>query len=87
MEEYTTLLTKIYRGHGFMTASKYNNSGDIIYITDKESKVITAVDTNNYSLIGTFEGHYGVIWNIDISNDCSISIYVELLLFPRSSYC
>ena len=74
MEEYTTLLTKIYRGHGFMTASKYNNSGDIIYITDKESKVITAVDTNNYSLIGTFEGHYGVIWNIDISNDDSILV-------------
>ena len=74
MEQYTPLVTKIYRGHGFMTVSKYNNTGDTLYIADKESKVITAINTNDYSLLGTFEGHSGVIWNIDISEDDNILV-------------
>jgi len=57
-----------------MTIAKYNNKGDIIYVCDKESKKITAIETINYSLIKTYEGHNGVIWSIDISSDDSILI-------------
>ena len=74
MEEYKNIETKIYRGNGFMTISKYNNSGELIYIADKDSKAITCIETFNYSIVGTFEGHTGVIWNLDISKDDLILI-------------
>lgn len=74
MEEFTNTLTKIYRGQGFMTVVKYNNSGDTIYMADKDSKKITAIETNNYSIIYTFEGHNGIIWSLDLSNDDNILI-------------
>ena len=69
MEEYTNIITKQFRGNGFMTIAKYNNKGDIIYIADKESKVITAVETLSYGIIGTFNSHNGVIWSLDISSN------------------
>ncbi len=74
MNEYTTVETKQFRGCGFMTVSKYNNAGDMIYIGDKDSKIITAIDTINYDIIGTFSGHNGIIWNLDISKNDDIMI-------------
>lgn len=74
MEEYINIKTKQFRGSGFMTISKYNNNGDIIYISDKDSKLIYAVDAYEYNIIGTFSGHNGIIWNLDISKDDSILI-------------
>lgn len=69
MNEYTIVETKQFRGCGFMTVSKYNTSGDIIYIGDKDSKIITAIDTHDYNIIGTFSGHNGIVWSLDISKD------------------
>lgn len=57
-----------------MTVCKYNNTGDIIYIGDKDSKLITAIDTQDYNVIGTFSGHNGVIWSLDISKNDIILI-------------
>jgi translation initiation factor 3 subunit I len=74
MSEYTIIETKQFRGCGFMTVCKYNNTGDIIYIGDKDSKLITAIDTQDYNIIGTFEGHNGIIWSLDISKDDKILI-------------
>lgn len=74
MNEYTIIETKQFRGCGFMTVCKYNNAGDIIYIGDKDSKIITAIDTQDYNIVGTFEGHNGIVWNLDISKDDSILI-------------
>jgi translation initiation factor 3 subunit I len=74
MDEYTIIETKQFRGCGFMTVSKYNNIGDIIYIGDKDSKIITAIDTQDYNIIGTFEGHNGIIWSLDISKNDDILI-------------
>lgn len=74
MSEYTTIKTKQFRGCGFMTVCKYNNTGDIIYIGDKDSKLITAIDTQDYNIIGTFSGHNGVVWSLDISKDDNILI-------------
>ncbi len=74
MSEYTIIETKQFRGCGFMTVCKYNNNGDIIYIGDKDSKTITAIDTQDYSVIGTFSGHNGIIWNLDISRDDNLLI-------------
>ena len=69
MSEYSIIKTKQFRGCGFMTVCKYNNTGDIIYIGDKDSKLITAIDTQDYNVIGTFEGHNGIVWNLDISKN------------------
>ena len=74
MSEYTIIKTKQFRGCGFMTVCKYNNTGDIIYIGDKDSKLITAIDTQDYNVIGTFSGHNGVVWSLDISRDDKILI-------------
>jgi translation initiation factor 3 subunit I len=74
MSEYINIDTKQFRGSGFMTISKYNNKGDIIYIGDKDSKNITAIDTIDYNVIGTFEGHNGIIWSLDISKNDDILV-------------
>ena len=74
MAQSINIKTKQFRGCGFMTISRYNNSGDIIYISDKESKIISAIETKNYTIIGTFIGHNGVIWNLDISKDDKILV-------------
>ena len=74
MEEYNIIETKQFRGEGFMTISKYNNSGEIIYVADKDSKSIVAIETYNYNVIGSFDGHNGVIWSLDISSDDTIMI-------------
>lgn len=74
MEEYINIDTKQFRGAGFMTVAKYNNSGEIIYIADKDSKIITAVETREYKVFGSFDGHNGVIWNLDVSSDDKILI-------------
>jgi translation initiation factor 3 subunit I len=74
MSEYTLVETKQFRGCGFMTVCKYNNTGDIIYIGDKDSKIISAIDTQDYNIIGTFTGHNGIIWSLDISKDDEILI-------------
>ena len=74
MNEYNIIETKQFRGCGFMTVCKYNNTGDIIYIGDKDSKIITAIDTQDYNVIGTFSGHNGIIWHLDISKDDDILI-------------
>lgn len=57
-----------------MTISKYDNLGEKIYIADKDSKIITSIETNNYTRVGTFLGHSGVIWSLDLSSDDSILI-------------
>ena len=69
MDEYINIETKQFRGAGFMTVSKYNNSGKLIYIADKDSKCIIAIETFNYEIVGSFDGHNGVIWSLDISSD------------------
>lgn len=74
MEQFSTIETKVFRGLGFMTTSKYNNSGSMLYIADKDSKVITCVSTDNYEIVGVFQGHSGVVWNLDISQDDNIMI-------------
>lgn len=73
----TDIKAKEYRGCGFMTICKYNNSGNTIYICDKESKVITAVDTNTYSVYGIFESHNGVIWSLDITSDDKFMVSIS----------
>jgi translation initiation factor 3 subunit I len=74
MSNIVEIKTKVFRGCGFMTIAKYNNKGNIIYVGDKESKKITAIETENYSVVRTFEGHNGVIWSLDTSSDDSILI-------------
>ena len=74
MQQYTNIDTRVFRGCGFMTIAKYNNSGEQIYIADKDSKIITAIETVNYSIVGTYIGHNGIIWNLDLSYDDSILI-------------
>ena len=74
MEEFSTIDTKQFRGSGFMTVSKYDNSGKHIYVGDKDSKSIISIETDNYNVIGSFDGHNGVVWNLDISSDDSVLI-------------
>jgi WD40 repeat protein len=70
----TDIFTKQYRGYGFMTIAKYNNKGDNIYFCDKDSHVITIIDTKNYQINNIYKSHTGVIWDIDLTLDDKILV-------------
>jgi translation initiation factor 3 subunit I len=67
----------VFRGSGFMTISKYNKNGDLLFIADKDTKDITVINTITKSILGIFRGHNGVIWNLDITDDSKILISVS----------
>jgi translation initiation factor 3 subunit I len=69
-----TFNTCTYRGSGFISVIKYNYDGDLLFIGDKDSNLITVIDTNNKKIIGNYEGHTGVIWCLDAcKNDLLVS--------------
>jgi len=70
----TTKKVNVYRGNGFMTISKYNKSGNILFIADKDSKTITVIDTNSKIILGNYTGHNGVIWYLDVCDDSKTMI-------------
>ena len=72
--DITAKKINVYRGNGFMTVSKYNKSGNLLFIADKDSKTITIIDTNSKTILGNYTGHNGVIWYLDISDDSKIMI-------------
>ena len=65
---------KQYRGQGFMTVSRYNNTGEYLFVADKDSKAITLINALDYTIIGSYHGHNGVIWCLDTNEDTSILI-------------
>jgi translation initiation factor 3 subunit I len=72
--DITTKKVYVYRGNGFMTNSKYNKSGNLLFIADKDSKTITVIDTNTKIILGNYTGHNGVIWYLDVSDDSKTMI-------------
>lgn len=60
------------RAVGFVTKVMYNHTGDMAYIGDKDSKKILVVETSNNKIVGSFEGHNGVVWDIDLTDDDNI---------------
>jgi translation initiation factor 3 subunit I len=65
---------KQYRGQGFMTISRFNNTGEYLFVADKDSKQITLINSLTYSIIGSYHGHNGVIWCLDTNSDTSVLI-------------
>ena len=63
-----------YRGHGFISVVKFNKYGDLLFIGDKDSKKIVLYDVINKSLLGEYNGHNGVIWCIDTTENSEIMI-------------
>lgn len=72
--DITSKKVNVYRGNGFMTVSKYNKSGNLLFVADKDSKTITIIDTNSKTILGNYTGHNGVIWCLDISDDTKTMI-------------
>jgi len=72
--DITTKKVNVYRGNGFMTISKYNKSGNLLFIADKDSKIITIIDTNSKIILGNYTGHNGVIWYLDVCDDSKTMI-------------
>ena len=72
--DITAKKVNVYRGNGFMTVSKYNKSGNFLFIADKDSKTITIIDTNSKTILGNYTGHNGVIWYLDVSDDSKTMI-------------
>lgn len=70
----SSLNVKQFRGQGFMTVAKYNSDGNLLFIGDKDSKCVSLVSVKANQLIGTFNGHNGVIWHLDISKDSKYMI-------------
>jgi translation initiation factor 3 subunit I len=70
----STLNVKQFRGQGFMTVAKFSPSGDLLFIADKDSKYVSLISISNNQLVGTYNGHNGVIWHLDISPDSKYMI-------------
>jgi translation initiation factor 3 subunit I len=68
------LNVKQFRGQGFMTIAKFDSSGELLFIADKDSKYISQISTTNNELVGTYNGHNGVVWYLDISPDSKYMI-------------
>lgn len=60
-----------------MTISKYDSTGKYLFVSDKDSKCITLIDGNTNLLMGTYVGHNGVIWSLDVTCDSKILISVS----------
>lgn len=66
--------TCTYRGNGFISIIRYNYNGELLFIGDKDSNLISVIDTNSKKIIGNYEGHTGVVWCIDVcKNDLLVS--------------
>jgi translation initiation factor 3 subunit I len=70
----TQVLTKQYRGSGFMTVSKYSSDGNLLYVGDKDSHCVSIIDTINYKIVESLEGHTGVIWDLALTKDNNILV-------------
>ncbi len=60
------------RADGFVSKVIYNNVGDIAYIGDKGGRKILALSTSDNKIVGSFEGHNGIIWDMDLTDDDNI---------------
>ena len=74
MFNITSFNVKQFRGQGFMTVVKFNATGDLLFIADKDSKYVSLVSTSNNKIVGTYNGHNGVIWDLAITEDSKYMI-------------
>lgn len=67
--------TKRYnRAEGFITVTRYNHSGSLLYIADNSSKKINVIDTKKWKIIGSYIGHKGVIWSLELTSNDNILV-------------
>jgi len=67
--------TKVYnKAEGFVTLTKYNNSGSLLYIGDNNSKKINVINTKTWKIVGSYIGHNGVVWDLDFSSNDEIMV-------------
>jgi len=58
----------LLKGHeGPITKVKYNREGDILFSCARKDKSPTAWYSDNGERIGTYEGHEGLIWDLDVN--------------------
>jgi WD40 repeat protein len=57
------------KAEGFITITKYNNEGSLLYIGDNASKKIIVVETKKSMIVNIFTGQNGVSLDIDFTDD------------------
>ena len=72
MSNKNTIISKGFRGQGFMTTCKFNHTGTKLYVSDKDSKMIQEINILKMTSEKQFLGHKGIIWSIDLSSDDKI---------------
>jgi len=61
----------LLKGHErSITSLKFNHEGDLLYTTSKHTSV-ACWRTENGERLGTFEGHTGAIWTVDVDRNTS----------------
>ena len=61
MASFTILMLE----RGFIDSDRYNRDGDILFSTAKD-QVICAWFANNGERLGTYHGHQGALWTVDV---------------------
>ena len=61
-----------------MTQIKYNQEGDLLFSCSKDL-VINVWFSDNGERLGTYDGHNGTVWTLDV--DCASPLASDLLLF------
>merc|ERR1711991_1101144 len=70
-KEVSKMKPKLMQGHErAITAVRYNTTGDILFSTAKD-KSPHATYAANGERMGTYEGHGGALWGIDVNDDTS----------------
>ena len=66
-----------------LTQIKFNREGDLLFSCSKDH-VINVWYTHNGERLGTYDGHNGTVWTIDV--DCTFTSYSAAPTSSSSSY-
>ena len=69
---YTDMRPTLLQGHErSLNQIKYNRDGDLLFSVAKD-KILCAWYTSNGERLGTYSGHQGAIWTVDVSPNSKI---------------
>ena len=77
----------LLKGHErSITDLKYNREGDLLWTTSKHPQFAVWYASNGERL-GTYDGHTGAVWSVDIDSKYSVANAICLFNINKHVYC